>query len=539
MNARYYYLCWTGLWLVLVVTSLLSRPLLPLDETRYTGIAWEMWARADFLVPHLNGEPYSHKAPLLFWLVHLGWLIFGVNEWWPRLMPALFALFAVFLTAHLARRLWPEHPATAQIAPTLLLGTSVWMAFTPMMMFDMIMVCWVLLAVAGLLAARKSARKTGWIVFSFATALGVLTKGPVMLLHVLLPALLLPYLLPSAPGARPSRWHLKLGLYTGGAISLALLWAVPAALHGGVDYARAIFWGQTSSRMVDSFAHKAPWWWYLAYLPVILFPWLYWPRLWGALRGVWRKTERDRAVIFCAVWFAAVLFAFSLISGKRLHYLLPVFPALALLAARALSAVRPRQIPRLDAWPISLIAGVFALLFALAPGLQQRHHWPEWIAALPPALGAALCVAAVAILIAAQRLSPAGRVLQLSAVTVISFSLVQAIISSAALPYYDLRPVSRYLHEQQDKGVPLANIGKYHDQFQFFGRLNRPLAVVMEQEAPRWAQEHPEGLMVAYYEDALPDIPPQPLIRSPYRGGWLAVWQGRDVAAYPAVAKAE
>ena len=57
-------------WLALLLLSLALRPLLPVDETRYIGVAWEMWQRGDFLVPWLNGEPYSHKPPLFFWLVH-------------------------------------------------------------------------------------------------------------------------------------------------------------------------------------------------------------------------------------------------------------------------------------------------------------------------------------------------------------------------------------------------------------------------------------------------------------------------------------
>jgi 4-amino-4-deoxy-L-arabinose transferase-like glycosyltransferase len=536
MSDRWHYLCWTALWLVLVASSLLSRPLVPLDETRYAGVAWEMWARGDLLVPHLNGEPYSHKAPLLFWLVHAGWLVFGVNDWWPRLMPALFALAAVFLTAHLARRLWPGRPEVARMAPALLLGASAWMMFTPMLMFDLILVCWVLAALAGLLHAAQSGHNSGWAVFTLATALGILTKGPVMLLHALVPALLMPHLLPAGHGVRIRGWYGRLSVATIAAALLVLLWAVPAALRGGEDYARAIFWGQTSRRMVDSFAHKAPWWWYLAYLPVLLFPWLYWPRLWAAVRRQWQG-EQDRAAVFCAAWFAAILLAFSLISGKRLHYLLPVLPVLALLAARALSALRPWPVLRLDAWPISLSLMLLALVFAFAPGMQPRYHWPEWIAHLPPALGAVLLAAAVAAAAWSRRFSAEGRVLHLSAVMTVAFSLVQASLASAALPYYDLRPVSRYLQERKETGVPLAYLGKYHDQFQFYGRLTHPLTVLTERDAPAWAEGHPEGLLIAYYDEDVPEVPVQPLIRSPHRGGWLTVWQGREVAAYPVVAR--
>ncbi|HSH29228.1 MAG TPA: hypothetical protein VK971_04905, partial [Thiohalobacter sp.] len=73
----------------LMAVVLWLRPLLPVDETRYVAVAWEMWLRGDFLVPHLNGQAYHHKPPLLFWLIQAGWTLFGVSDWWPRLVAPL------------------------------------------------------------------------------------------------------------------------------------------------------------------------------------------------------------------------------------------------------------------------------------------------------------------------------------------------------------------------------------------------------------------------------------------------------------------
>ena len=74
------------LLLALIILGLLSavaiflRPLTPIDETRYVGVAWEMWLRGDFLLPIKNGAPYSHKPPLMIWLFQAGWAAFGVNR---------------------------------------------------------------------------------------------------------------------------------------------------------------------------------------------------------------------------------------------------------------------------------------------------------------------------------------------------------------------------------------------------------------------------------------------------------------------------
>ena len=60
---------WAVCWLICLVSAIVLRPPLPVDETRYLAVAWEMWLRDDFLVPYLNGEAYHHKRPLLFWLM--------------------------------------------------------------------------------------------------------------------------------------------------------------------------------------------------------------------------------------------------------------------------------------------------------------------------------------------------------------------------------------------------------------------------------------------------------------------------------------
>ena len=129
---------WGLLWAALVISALILRPILPIDETRYMSVAWEMWLRNDYLVPHLNGEIYSHKPPLLFWLINVGWAIFGVNDIWPRLVAPIFGLGCLAMTSLLGRRWWPESSAQF-LAPILLLGCYFWGIFTTLTMFDLIL----------------------------------------------------------------------------------------------------------------------------------------------------------------------------------------------------------------------------------------------------------------------------------------------------------------------------------------------------------------------------------------------------------------
>ena len=111
----------------------------PIDETRYMSVAWDMWLRQEYLVPHLNGLPYSHKPPLLFWLINLGWSLFGVNDWWPRVIPFLFSIGSIFLTKKIAEKLWPKNKNIGSIAALFLLANSVWAIFSSVVMFDMIL----------------------------------------------------------------------------------------------------------------------------------------------------------------------------------------------------------------------------------------------------------------------------------------------------------------------------------------------------------------------------------------------------------------
>ena len=143
----------SGIWVVLMVVALWARPHLPIDETRYLAVAWEMWLRNDFLVPYLNGEPYSHKPPLLFWLIHAGWGVLGVNEWWSRLVAPLFGLGCLFLLRFLCHALWPDDKKTQDLALLFLTGCIFWTIFVTLTMFDMMLVFFALL---GLLVIIKS-----------------------------------------------------------------------------------------------------------------------------------------------------------------------------------------------------------------------------------------------------------------------------------------------------------------------------------------------------------------------------------------------
>ncbi len=534
---------WAALWALGLSAALFFRPLLPVDETRYVGVAWEMWLRGDFLVPYLNWEPYSHKPPLLFWLINLGWGIFGVNDWWPRLVAPLFALGNLSLTVVLARRLWPGEAEIHRMAPFFLVGAAFWGLFGTLTMFDMILAFWTLVGLIGLTDAWAGRSWRGWSLFALAIGLGVLSKGPVILLHLCPAALLEPYWTGRPWAGSWRRWHgWFLGALVAGA-GLALLWAVPAAWRGGEAYGEAIFWGQSAGRMVQSFAHGKPVWWYLAILPGLVLPWLLWPSL---LRGLWRlirpspdrgARRRDAGLRLIAVWGVSSLVIFSLISGKRPHYLIPLFPALALGAAllvARLGAGAGRIKPRLDMAPavIFLLAGAGAI--AALPYLAPALGYAQWGVGLEPLWLLPLVGGGLWLLYRPPR-ELGGRVAGLALLSVLAVAAVQGVVRDKLAQAYDLRPLANHLAKLQDEGRAIAHYGKYHGQFNFLGRLERPLAIIGDGEVVHWIKRNPGGKIVSYRRQ-LP-VGAKPDFAQPFRGRVVAVWDGAAVLADPSIAK--
>ncbi len=515
------------LWGGLVAVALLTRPLLPVDETRYLAVAWEMWQRGDFLVPYLNGDPYSHKPPLLFWGIHAGWALFGVNDWSPRLIAPLFGLASLMLTGMLGRMLWPDMARTGGVAQAILIGALFWTLFTTMTMFDMLHVCFTLSGLIGLVVASRGRGLHGFAVFGLSIGLGVLGKGPAILLHVLPVALAAPL------WAKPFGWTGGWGRWYGGVgaavlvgAGIGLAWALPAAAAGGEVYSNAILWGQSAGRMVDSFAHGRPFWWFAAILPVMILPWLIWPPIWRAVRAEWRHMKAEGGTRLCFIWFVVAFLGFSAISGKQPHYLLPEFPALALLASRALVGA---QGPSGAFWrPIdrSLPAMFFLLVAVLIAGALHFDLKPSWATSVGDAQLWPLAVMAGAALVFA-RVPQDGMVVRtvlVGALSVMMIGVIHLTLRPLMTESHDFRPFSQALKKFEDQGVDFVTFGKYHGQFHFLGRLRRPIEVVdgpMELDA--WLANHPKAMIIALH-DGLP-AGAAPEARTRFRSRLIGVWR--------------
>jgi 4-amino-4-deoxy-L-arabinose transferase-like glycosyltransferase len=482
-----------ALWLAVVISTLGARPPLPVDETRYLAVAWEMWRTGGLLVPHLNGVPYSDKPPLLFWLIVGAWHLVGVQEWAARLIQPVAALVVLALTAVLARELWPTRPAITRLAPVALFGMVLWPVYATLVLFDVLLTAWVLLGMLGVLRAWRRGGATGWVMVALAVGGGVLTKGPVMLLHLLPVALLAPWWGGRRGSGSRRAWYGALALAVVAGAVLALAWALPAARAGGEAYARAILFGQTAHRIASSFAHRRPVWWYLPLLPALLFPWIIWPPVWRGVRAL-GGVRPESGTRFCIAWLVPVVVGFSLISGKQIHYLLPLLPGAALLVARALDGA-PERVRARDALPPAFIVLLIGVASLAAPALARTGRAPAPLADAPVMPGVfALTLAAALLVVRLDRVPLAAAALATASAGVI-IALNLGVVQSLA-PTYDATSIAARLRVLEQRGYTIAYVGDYAGQFHFAGRLERPFVELEPERVGPWLRAHPRGAVV-------------------------------------------
>ncbi|MGJ0484826.1 MAG: ArnT family glycosyltransferase [Methylomicrobium sp.] len=507
-------------WLLLTSVNLYFHRLIPLDETRYASVAWDMWVRHDFLVPHLNGIPYHHKPPLLFWIDNLGWSLFGVNELWLLLVSPLCALVSLYAVRYLACQLWPGNFEAMRKAPWLLLGSLIWGAYLNSSMFDMLLGLCVLVAMIGLVKSARHLNWKYWALYALGCGLGLLAKGPVVFMHILAP-FLLGILWSDAAKRERTKWYLQGGIALLVGISIGLAWAIPAVLKAGDAFGGTLLWHQTADRVVNSFAHGRPLWWYLELAPLILFPWCFWPRCWQAVCR--KEIFDDPAMRFCASWFLAGIIGFSAISGKQVHYLLPLMPALALLMSRALTAQAPADLRIGDFLPFVVIClfGLGLLLLPMIPNIKI-YHWLQNRQIWWPLLIIATGIMGIILKTRTRRLTPYS----LSGSVIILLTSSLAGFFSSTGNAFHLNDAAAQLQKILKAGEPIAWVGEYDGQFLFLLRLKEPMPVIRYSEIRQWLNEHPNGHLISINPS------PNPLVNKlrlridyiqPYREDWLVV----------------
>ncbi|MFP6641541.1 MAG: glycosyltransferase family 39 protein, partial [Myxococcota bacterium] len=368
----------TGLGLPVVAAALVLLPglggldLWAPDEPRYAQVAEEMRSfehdARGLVLLHLNGEAYSQKPPLYYWLAAAFGSPFGhVGHWAARLPAALAGIAVVGLTGLFGRRLFTRSQVGV-IASLVLLGVLRFAHQARRAQLDVILaLCELSALLAFWLIDRPESRhersRIGPLVWLHGSiALGLLTKGPVAALPY---AIIIVFLLWERRRDDLRRifpfWGLVLAVGPAGA------WLVASAALAPTGFFHDAVTQNLLQRFFSVAHHARPIYYFFYQLPLDFLPWA--PVALVAtgaaalsLRSATDRSSTDgRSRRFLLTWLATFLVFFSLSMEKRGLYLLPAFPALALLSADWLSRSLDRR-----ALPPWLSGGAILFLSVLA-----------------------------------------------------------------------------------------------------------------------------------------------------------------------------
>jgi 4-amino-4-deoxy-L-arabinose transferase-like glycosyltransferase len=353
----------TAIFLLLAFLSPIRRDLFVGDETKYGQVIREMTTTRSIVVPHLNGEPYTHKPPLHFWIVRALVELFGSRSIWPFVLPSLLATLAlVWLTGRVAAELAGEaaRPWAELVVSSFALAWGV--AQSARMDSEFVL----LTTAAALFLWRyfETSSRSSLVASAGCAAIATLVKGPFA------PLILVVHF--AFESGRRRRRPVARDLLALPVLLLApLAWLVPATMIAGRPWIEEIVVRQAAGRVVNAWTHGEPFWFYLTGAPAIWFPWIL--LLAAALVAAWR--EERPALRYLALQVAATVVPFSLISSKLPVYMLPTMPAAAVL----IGAFVARPDERLARFArtgnraiLALIAVAGAVGITAAPGLTDR-----------------------------------------------------------------------------------------------------------------------------------------------------------------------
>jgi 4-amino-4-deoxy-L-arabinose transferase-like glycosyltransferase len=373
-----------ALWFLPLQTYRLFNP----DEGRYAEIPREMVASGDWVTPRLDALKYFEKPPLQYWATALAYQAFGEHEWTARLWVALSGFLGLLLTAWIGTRLYGA--VMGALAALVQAGSLLYLGLARVSTLDMGLTVTLELSLVGLLLLSSSDagrgvsgrgdERRGALLLALGVALAFLSKG---LVGILIPAAVAAiYMLLRRDWsllwrARPWWTVAALAAFAG-----PWLWLVEQRNPG---FAQFFFVHEQFTRFLTRVHQRyEPDWFFIPVLLAGFMPWT--PLLPAIVRRGWRDIRGgDGGSLLLAIWVAFCFLFFSLSQSKLVPYILPLFPALSLLAGRALGSLERPRLRRALAISalIWLALGALALWLWCSPAAEVRLHIPA-----EPAIGA-------------------------------------------------------------------------------------------------------------------------------------------------------
>jgi len=443
------------------------------DEPFYGEGAREMIADGQWLVSHVNGEFDDDKPPAYFWLIALLSLPFAeVSSFTARLPSVLAAFGTVALTLWLGLRWSSER--TAVLAALILATTYMFWDKARSVQPDMVLCFLIWIALAAFEAWRTGdtdGRRAG-MVFWFALAFSVLVKWPVGL--AIAGAIVFFTLLWDRELKRGWEFAPVLGAVV--VITMFCAWAYSTSIWGPPGYsAWGAFYRHFISRAVSGIHHAQPWWYYAKVLPTQLLPWTFVVPGAAAL-ALWRRDKNDRFLLV-AITFVLVLFSVS--TEKRTLYVLPTFPAFALMIARFLGAAFGwEEAPSFSRRWITIGQGLFGALLVLlgvaAPfaanraGVESFSGWMFW------ALGLLVLSGGIAALVGVFRRDLRTAVLAPAICFALVYVFIASVVYPAANDFKSAKKMALVIKEETAQSratgheVLAVNVGNLYEAYNFF-----------------------------------------------------------------------
>ncbi len=362
---------------VALFQSLGRLPLIEPDEGRYAEIPREMLEHNDFLTPRLNYVKYFEKPPLYYWLNCISFSLFGQNEFAARFFSALSALLGILLTYQIGRAVFGRREG---LLAAMVLGTSMGYLVQGRLNTTDMALSLFMTATLGffLLASGQDAhRRTLYFYLSCAcAALAVLTKGPI---GIILPGAIIALYL-----AAGNRWSSLRVIPRARGIAIFLLLSAPWFILVSIrnpEFPRFFFVTMHLQRFLAPDEHFQPLWFFIPILLGFMFPWSCF--LPAAASRFWNGRGENGAACrsFLWLWLIVIFCFFSLSRSKLVTYILPSFPAVALLVGHGLSGACDGnfKIIRRQAYAVCLLLIIGAIGIALYPMLVATprialHH---------------------------------------------------------------------------------------------------------------------------------------------------------------------
>jgi 4-amino-4-deoxy-L-arabinose transferase-like glycosyltransferase len=317
------------------------------DEGRNADKAREILLLNDWITPHTNFLPALDKPMFFYWLIAISYKLFGVSEFSSRLPSALAGFGCLILICLFAKEFLGSKAALW--SGVILVSTVEFFLLSRIVILDMSLTLFFTLSLCAFYWAHKALdqkKKLFYVLMYAGMAVATLIKGPI---GFIVPGMVIfSYIIFS------KNWSVlrEMNLILGAAIFFLIVvpwYAWAEARNPG--YVRYFVWEENFLRyFTPRFNRSQPLYYFVGVLLVGFIPW---SLLIPAALEQAKENRRDPTIFFLLLWAGIPFVFFSLSSSKLPHYILPVYPPLALLTGATVAKILADP-SRTRKWVLSL-----------------------------------------------------------------------------------------------------------------------------------------------------------------------------------------